>query len=59
VDILIKKTNRFTDKQSVAKEKENLRKSYRDVILTQNTKQFVSSQEDEELEQYSSEGLSD
>lgn len=59
MDILIKKTNRFTDKQSVAKEKENLRKSYRDVILTQNTKQFVSSQEDEELEQYSSEGLSD
>jgi hypothetical protein len=43
IDTLIKKTNRFTDKQSVAKEKENLRKSYRDAILTQNTKQFVSS----------------
>lgn len=48
IDILVKKTHRFIDKESVHKEKENIRKQVRDSVLVGQKNNFVSSQDEED-----------
>jgi hypothetical protein len=50
IDILVKKTHRFIDKESVHKEKEKYRKLVRDQVMVGQKNTFVSSQDEEDKE---------
>ncbi len=49
IAILVKKTHRFIDKESIHKETENYRKLVRDSVMVGQKNTFVSSKEEEEV----------